>query len=212
MPFSLTSYLLGVGTVVGALAVGFGGGVLLTNTAMKETAGKPTRVERVARSEPEPATAPPQVANAQVTNAKENPAPSVEPAPAVHPDPVPPVQAAVPTPDARTETQGTKEPEPTKQTEQPKQAEQRDAEQKMAAERKVERQKRHAERKSREMTATRMKQRKLEEQDEPEHQEVALGREESRFDRFRMLRPPPFDHSDDRGDDRRPVIRILEEP
>ncbi len=37
MPFSLTSYLLGAGTVVGALAFGFGGGVLLTKTAMKDT-------------------------------------------------------------------------------------------------------------------------------------------------------------------------------
>lgn len=43
MPFSLSSYLLGVGTVVGALAFGFGGGVLLTKTAMKETATGPTR-------------------------------------------------------------------------------------------------------------------------------------------------------------------------
>jgi len=36
MPFSLTSYLLGVGTVVGALAFSFGGGVLVTKT-VKET-------------------------------------------------------------------------------------------------------------------------------------------------------------------------------
>ena len=54
MPFSLGSYLLGVGTVVGALAFGFGGGVLLTHTAMNETPAKSTRVERVARAEPEP--------------------------------------------------------------------------------------------------------------------------------------------------------------
>jgi hypothetical protein len=32
MPFSLGSYLIGIGTVVGALAFGFGGGVLLTHT------------------------------------------------------------------------------------------------------------------------------------------------------------------------------------
>ena len=49
MPFSLGSYLLGVGTVVGALAFGFGGGVVLTHTALKETPAGPTRVERVAR-------------------------------------------------------------------------------------------------------------------------------------------------------------------
>jgi hypothetical protein len=58
MPFSLGSYLLGVGTVVGALAFGFGGGVLLTHTAMNETPAKSTRVERVARAEPEPSASP----------------------------------------------------------------------------------------------------------------------------------------------------------
>ena len=50
MPFSLSSYLLGVGTVVGALAFGFGGGVLLTKTAMKDIPAE-TRVERVKRAE-----------------------------------------------------------------------------------------------------------------------------------------------------------------
>jgi colicin import membrane protein len=58
MPFSLGSYLLGVGTVVGALAFGFGGGVLLTHTAMKETPAGATRVERVARAEPGPSPSP----------------------------------------------------------------------------------------------------------------------------------------------------------
>jgi len=51
MPFSLGSYLLGVGTVVGALAFGFGGGLLLTHTAMKESPAGHTRVERLARTE-----------------------------------------------------------------------------------------------------------------------------------------------------------------
>ena len=51
MPFSLGSYLLGVATVVGALAFGFGGGVLLTHTAMKENPAGQTRVERLARAE-----------------------------------------------------------------------------------------------------------------------------------------------------------------
>jgi hypothetical protein len=49
MPFCLGSYLLGVGTVVGALAFGFGGGLLLTHTAMKESPTAQTRVERLAR-------------------------------------------------------------------------------------------------------------------------------------------------------------------
>ena len=54
MPFSMTSYFLGVGTVVGALALGFGGGIVLTNTAIKDTPAAPSRVERAARSEPVP--------------------------------------------------------------------------------------------------------------------------------------------------------------
>jgi hypothetical protein len=66
MPFSLGSYLLGVGTVVGALAFGFGGGVVLTHTALKETPAGPTRVERVARAEPEP-SASPQASGTQAT-------------------------------------------------------------------------------------------------------------------------------------------------
>jgi hypothetical protein len=61
MPFSMMSYFLGVGTVVGALALGFGGGIVLTKTAMKDTPA-PNRIERahgetvgIARSSP-PAT------------------------------------------------------------------------------------------------------------------------------------------------------------
>jgi hypothetical protein len=57
MPFSLPSYLLGVGTVVGALAFGFGGGVLLTKTAMKDAPVADTRVERVKRAD-SPSAAP----------------------------------------------------------------------------------------------------------------------------------------------------------
>jgi type IV secretory pathway VirB10-like protein len=52
MAFSLSSYLLGVGTVVGALAFGFSGGVVLTKTAMKNSPPTETRVERVSRAEP----------------------------------------------------------------------------------------------------------------------------------------------------------------
>src|SRR5439155_9211260 len=58
MPFSLSSYLLGVGTVVGALGFGFGGGVLLTKTAMKDTPVAETWVERVKRADSP--SAPPQ--------------------------------------------------------------------------------------------------------------------------------------------------------
>lgn len=93
MPFSLGSYLLGVGTVVGALAFGFGGGVLLTHTAMNETPAKSTRVERVARAEPEP-SASPQASGTQAT------AQASAPAQATAPD-----QAAVATRQATTPDQ-----------------------------------------------------------------------------------------------------------
>jgi hypothetical protein len=47
MNFSMPSFFIGVGTVVGAIALGFGGGVVLTNSAVKDSAATP-RVERVA--------------------------------------------------------------------------------------------------------------------------------------------------------------------
>jgi hypothetical protein len=122
MPLSLSSYLLGVGTVVGALAFGFGGGVLLTHTAMKQTPGQ-TRLERLAHAEPE-ALAGPQAPAAQVipnpNQASANPitanqdrpaavdavkqdtAPVQQPA-ANPPDPAPAVQAETPKPDAARE-------------------------------------------------------------------------------------------------------------
>jgi hypothetical protein len=121
MPFSLGSYLIGVGTVVGALAFGFGGGVLLTHTTMKESPAGQTRVERLARAEPETPAAP-QVPAAQITPTpnqaavatnqvtppdqdrpasatarKQDPAPSEPPA---APDPVPAAQVGTPKPDA----------------------------------------------------------------------------------------------------------------
>jgi len=71
MPFSLSSYLLGVGTVVGALAFGFGGGVLLTRTAMKDTPVAETRVERVKRADSPSAPAQP----VETVEAKAMPAP-----------------------------------------------------------------------------------------------------------------------------------------
>jgi len=121
MPLSLSSYLLGVGTVIGALAFGFGGGVFLTHTALKESPAAQTRVDRLARAEPEaPAQAPaaqatptpdraPVAANqittpdqdhpASVTAIKQDAAPA---APAVvnSPDRVPAAQAGTPKPDA----------------------------------------------------------------------------------------------------------------
>jgi len=173
MRFSMNSYLLGVGTVVGALAFGFGGGILLTKTAIKDTPAGQSRIERAAR--PEPAS--PQV---QVTEAKAMPVPRGDPAPAVQPaaEPAPPVQAAVeskpaepaveakpvaePKPvaeAARPEPAKAPEPvrqvdvprqvqQPIRQADAPKQIEQREAGQEITAreQRRAEREQRRAER------------------------------------------------------------------
>src|SRR5216684_3575718 len=162
MPFSLGSYLLGVGTVVGALAFGVGSGALLTTTAVKETAATPTRVERVARSEA---------------------------APAALPDPAPTARAAMPRSDARSETESAKQPEPKKQAEPAKprepanQAVQREALQKKPAERKVDRQKHYTEQKAKSsFAASRTRQPPSEQQDQPERTGFVFGREEPHFD------------------------------
>jgi hypothetical protein len=138
MPFSLGSYLLGVGTVVGALAFGFGGGLLLTHTAMKESPAGQTRSERLARAESDtrrargaqitPATNRAAAASDQVTTPDQDHPASVgaikphaapEQPPALAPDP----QAGTPKPDAarkREETlrqqAATELPQPRKQT------------------------------------------------------------------------------------------------
>src|SRR5436305_5218012 len=106
MPFSMVSYFLGVGTVVGALALGFGGGIVLTKTAMKDTPA-PSRVERAARAELAAATPPQQITEAKAPLPQADPAPAVQPAqpvaqaqPAAPPQPVavaaPEVKAAEP--------------------------------------------------------------------------------------------------------------------
>ena len=208
MPFSLYSYLLGVGTVVGALAFGFGGGVLLTNTAMKENPSGPTKIERVARSEPQPAAA------QQVTSAHEDTAPQAAQMPAVNTDQAPVAQAPVaqapvaqapaaqpaaapaagtepPKPNPQREAERLKEPgppQPAEQASQPaeqaRQTELREDEQRKTAERKPERPKRYAERKFRDATVARVKQRRLEVEDEPE--EVLPEPQEQHFDLFKM--------------------------
>jgi hypothetical protein len=189
MPFSMTTYFAGVGTVVGALALGFGGAVVLTNTAIKDTPAGPTRIERVMRSEP--------IAALQVVEAKAIPMPSVDPAPAVKPalEPVPVVQAL---PAVAEVPKGT---QPAKEVEQPKQVElakQKEAEQSKAAERKIDRQRRYAERKAGEVATTRMKQRQLEEQGESAKPELAYDRvEEPHFNLFESLNAPLLDHPSD---------------
>ena len=92
MPFSLSSYLLGVGTVVGALGFGFGGGVLLTKTAMKDTPVAETRVERVKRADSPSPSAPLQPVET-VEKATPSALPRAEPA-APAAGPAPPVQAS----------------------------------------------------------------------------------------------------------------------
>jgi type IV secretory pathway VirB10-like protein len=122
MRFSMNSYLLGVGTVVGALAFGFGGGILLTKTAIKDTPTGPSRIERVARQEAAPAAPP-----VQVTEARPVPVPRPDPAPVAQPapEPAPPVQAAAeakPVAEAAT-PEPAKAIEPVRQVEAPKQVE-----------------------------------------------------------------------------------------
>jgi hypothetical protein len=218
MPFSLSSYLLGIGTVVGALALGFGGGTLLTKAALKDTTVVPTRVERVARSEPEPAASsqPQPAASSQQQDVREIPAPSAEPASAARPDPAPTGQAAnvaaTPQPAPRVDAESTKQPEPVRQAEPANPPEQKDATQNRAAERKVERQKRSAERRARSFAASRMRPPSSEEQDQPERTgpertEFGFRREEPRFvtreeprlGPFPMFGRPPIDRSFDRA-------------
>jgi hypothetical protein len=142
MPLSLGSYLLGVGTVLGAIAFGFGGGVLLTHTAMKESPAGQTRAERLVRAEPQTPAAqvtqtPNQAAvapNQVTTPDQDHPAsgainqdtgPAEQPA-AVSPDPVPaapkPDAAREPVPEAPKQIQAAREPQPPKQVEQTERA------------------------------------------------------------------------------------------
>jgi hypothetical protein len=204
MPFSLSSYLLGVGTVVGALAFGFGGGVLLTKTATKDTPVAETRVERVKRADSPSASAPPQPV--ETVDMKAMPAPSspAEPAPPVA-APASPVQASTESP--KTEppkpiTEVPKQAEPARAAELPLQteparpaeqsskfAEQREAELRKAEARKIDRQKRDAERKTKAMAITRAKQRQFEEQPEPSRPEYVLERSSRRALAFEREEP-----------------------
>jgi type IV secretory pathway VirB10-like protein len=167
MRFSMNSYLLGVGTVVGALAFGFGGGILLTKTAIKDTPAGPSRIERAARQEPAPAAPP-----VQVTEARAIPVPRPDPGAAAQPAPEPaPIQAAAePKPEAKPVAEAARpepvkaaEPvrqveasrqaerqaeQPVKQADAPKQIEQRETVQETTAreQRRAEREQRRAER------------------------------------------------------------------
>jgi hypothetical protein len=216
MPSSLGSYLLGVGTVVGALAFGFGGGVLLTHTAMNETPARSTRVERVARAEPEPSASPQASgtqATAQASATAQVTAPTEQPA-ALRPDPVPIAQAETPKPDARgnalpdapgkTEAarqpepakQAANEPQPPKQVEPTQRTEPKLAGSREATDRKAERAKRYADRRFREIAAPRMRPRKYEIQQESIPEVVVSRPPEQHFDLFGGLFGRPADRDD----------------
>jgi hypothetical protein len=201
MPFSLSSYLLGVGTVVGALAFGFGGGVLLTKTAMKDAPVAETRVERVKRAD-SPTAAPP--VETVDTKAVPPPPPPAEPAAPVAAT-APPVQAS--TEPTKTEppkpiAQVPKQAEPAKAVELPPQTqparpaeesttltEQRERELRKAEARKIERQQRDAERKAKAMAMARAKQRQFEEQPEPSRPEYVFERSSRRALAFEREEP-----------------------
>jgi hypothetical protein len=208
MSFSMQSYCLGVGTVVGALALGFGGGIVLTKTAIKDTPQGQTRIERVARSEPV-AVAP------HMAEAKPVPVPRADASPAVQPNPEPvrqiqdtQVHAAA---EPKAEVKPVAEAAPPEQVRQadapgePRDAGQRggrelwtvEREQRRAereqrrAERRVEREKFYAERKARAMTSIR--QRPADEQEAPARPELAFEREEPRPNLFEGLFGRPAD-------------------
>jgi type IV secretory pathway VirB10-like protein len=186
----MTTYFAGVGTVVGALAVGFGGAVVVTTAAIKDTPAGPTRIERVMRSEP--------IAAPQEVEAKAIPMPTVDPAPAVKlaVGPIPTIQ---PEPLVAEIPKGSlHQVEQLNQVELTKPAEQKDAGQRKAAERKLDRQRRYAERKAGEVGTTKVKQRQLEEQVEPAKPELAYDRvEEPHFNLFESLSAPLLDRASD---------------
>jgi type IV secretory pathway VirB10-like protein len=180
MPFSMTTYFAGVATVVGALALGFGSGIVLTNTAIKGTPAGSTRIERVAHREP--VTAPPRMVEAKaVALLTADSDPAVKPVSAIQQQPL--------VEEVPNQTLHAKEVEQPTQAELTKQTERTETEQRRTTERKIERRKRHAERKAREVA--RMKQRRLEEQGEPAKPELAYDRgEEPHFNLFENLNAP----------------------
>jgi hypothetical protein len=195
--------------VVGALAFGFGGGVLLTKTAMKDTPAAETRAERVKRAD-SPSAAPRPV---ETVDMKAMPPPPAEPAPPAAP--ASPVQASIDLPKAESPRPIAEVPkQPIAEAPRPVQsataaeslpqtalanpaetstpsAEQKERELRKAEARRIERQKRDAERKAKAIAMARAKQRQFEEQGEPSRPDyvyerssrpaLAFEREEPRF-------------------------------
>jgi hypothetical protein len=209
MPISLGSYLLGVGTVLGALAFGFGGGVLLTHTAMKEGPAGQTRGERLVRAEPEtPAapqaptaqvtatpgqaaaapsqvTAPDQDHPASVSAIKQDAGPAEQPA-AVSPEPVPAAPksdaARKPVREAPRQIQAARAQQP-KQVEQTERTEAKPVDSR-ETDRSAGRSRRYAERRQPENGAPRMRQRRFMVQEEPVQEVVVSRPPEQHFDLF----------------------------
>lgn len=205
MPFSLGSYLLGVATVLGALAFGFGWGLLLTHTAMKQGPAGQIRVERLVRAEPEtpavrqtPATqvtptpnqaavAPNQVIpldqdhSASVGAIKQNAAPAELPA-AVSPDPVP----AAPKPDDARKP--VREPPRASMAQPPKQVERTERTEPKPVDSRVDRSagraRRYAEGRQPDNGAPRMRQQKFMVQEDPLQDVVVSRPPKQHFDRF----------------------------
>src|SRR5687768_5135487 len=97
MTFNAPSFFVGVGTVLGLLVVGFGGGVLMSSVFLDNGAREPNKIERRAADVAKPplieATPVPAVSTPAPQPAP--PAPQVaEPAPAPPPPPAPEIQQA----------------------------------------------------------------------------------------------------------------------
>jgi hypothetical protein len=223
MPFSLPSYLLGVGTVVGALVFGFGGGVLLTKTAMKDTPVAETRVERVKRAD-SPSAAPRPVETVD-TKAIAPPPPPAEPAPPLAAlassvqasTDLPKVESAQPIAEVpkQAPAEAPRPAQPATAAESPPQtalanpaeastplAEQKERELRKAEVRRIERQKRDAERKAKAIAMARAKQRQFVEQGEPSRRDYVYDRSsrptlafEREEPRFNSLDIPLFGRS-----------------
>lgn len=195
MTFSLGSYLLGVGTIAGALAFGVGTGALMTKSAWRDTAAaSTTRVERVARSEPMPAATP------QVAVPQQNPAPPLEATPAVHPDPAPSIQPETPKADTRNEA-AEKQPGPAKPGGSTNQPEQKQAALEKSAERRVDRPRHYTERRTRRAPVAVTRPSQSDEPDQPERPDLVYGREQPHRG-FLGIFSPPYDRSDDMSSDR----------
>jgi hypothetical protein len=111
MAFNPVSYFAGIGTVAVAIALGFGGGLLMTNSVQKPE--PPNRLERVASSAPLASPSAPQ-ASASTTQAsiapEATPAPVPEPRSSASPQQVTPPQPPQPPPVETTQAANQQQP------------------------------------------------------------------------------------------------------